>query len=201
MGKHIDGPIPFEALTGDDQPESMEEMPAGHGGIRMGAHEIIATPAELAELGRMLVVTFGEQGAGLSVGTEYFVTHRQGRPGPGSAFAIVGRELVEAYEWTDAATPDWETASLCDPCRGDEGFFHPAWALLRWMNTEQVGETSWVKQDHDDLAKALRETGVESWTYDGTQGCYRVSVAADEEYAIRTPAEAVAYVAGLRAVR
>lgn len=132
-------------------------------------------------------------------GTYYFTVCVDGRAE--NAFAIIGNELIEVADLVDGQPINWAEGGICDPVRGEEGFFHPAWMLLKHLNTDGIGVSAWQKYDHDTFTDTLRRCGVESWTYDGAQGCYRVSVGADDEYTIRTPEQAYAYMAGLRAVR
>jgi hypothetical protein len=161
-------------------------------------------PLKLGQPGTAVVAADVEiPGVGtIRAGHDYIVWTRHGDgPGQGSAFALVGREMVEAADRLDDGTPDWANAGLVDVVTADEGFFHPAYALLRFMANDWHGKSTWAKDDHDVLTDALRGSRVESWTYDVGQECYRMSEGADDEFIIRTPAEARAYAAALRAVR
>lgn len=160
--------------------------------VKLGQPGAAATAAPVVRIGK----GWPEKGAAVLGVSSY------GSGGRPSYFAIVDGELIEAVDVLDDGTPDWANGGIVDIGGGaEEGFFFPAWSLLRFMNTEQRGDTSWTKRDHDDLTQALRDCKVESWTYDSAQDCYRVSVGVDDAFDIRTPAEARAYVAGLRAVR
>lgn len=61
--------------------------------------------------------------------------------------------------------------------------------------------SAWDKRGHDDLAGWLRELGVKEWAYIGDEDVYRVQVDHDgvgEAFDIRTPADAEAFLAGMR---
>jgi len=134
----------------------------------------------------------------IKAGEQYIVTVTNGQPT--NAYALIGHELIEAHDFTADGTPDFNKGSMLDPCRGEEGFFYPAFALLRHLN--QADTPAWAKADHEDLTSALRRLGIEWWTYDAVQECYRMSTdGGDEQFVIRTPADARAYMAGLHAVR
>ncbi|WP_433294541.1 hypothetical protein ACQP2F_33370 [Actinoplanes sp. CA-030573] len=134
----------------------------------------------------------------IKAGEQYIVTVTNGQPT--NAYALIGHELIEAHDFTADGTPDFNNGCRLDPCRGEEGFFYPAVALLRHLNESDT--TAWAQADHDDLTSALRQLGVESWTYDEAQECYRMSAGdGGQDFVIRTPADAKAYLAGLQAAQ
>lgn len=138
----------------------------------------------------------------LKKGAAVFATVRHGDVS-GSYYALVGRDLVEAYQLNDDGEPDWENATVCDPARGDETFYFPAVALLKYLNSATNQATYWSKRDHDELIHSLRSLAVKRWSYDGERDCYLVDVqdGYGEPFTISTPYEATAFVAGLVAAR
>jgi hypothetical protein len=141
----------------------------------------------------------------LTAGTTYMLMARGGRVT--EAFAVVGRELI-GVEVADGEEPDFTEGTICDPVRGDEAFFYPAMALLRYANEGLQDEPYWHvltrREFEGTLAGFTSARLIAGWVQDGVSGGYRVTVFDAElgtkELVLHTPTEVQAFIDGMNAV-
>ncbi|MFC7279622.1 hypothetical protein ACFQS1_37145 [Paractinoplanes rhizophilus] len=142
----------------------------------------------------------------LEAETTYIVIVANGAPA--SAYAMIGRELVEAYEFHDDGTPDWSTGSICDPNRGDADFYFPATALLRHLTGRDLSNPlTWDHTIRAELDAAFDKFGkarlLAEWSHDADSDGYR-SVVWQQNGTVKTvllvnPGQARAFIDGIQA--
>lgn len=131
----------------------------------------------------------------------HFTVHTAGSRGR-SHFAVIDRELVETVEEKSNGTPDWENGGICDPCRGDEDFFYPALALLRFLDSSAHDTPTWHYLDRErvepELATYAERKLIAAWQRHPASGGYAVDAhGTSNDVVLRTPMEADAFVAAL----
>jgi len=103
--------------------------------------------------------------------------------------------------------PDWSTGGICDPFRGDADFFHPARALLRYLQSDDGPEPP----PGQDTARAEIEAAfttyrtaqlITAWHPDDSSSGYRISVwqqdGTTKELLMRTSEQARAFADGIQ---
>lgn len=136
-------------------------------------------------------------------GQQYITTHVVGRPDLVNSYAFVGGELIEAHDTNDDGSPNWRDASLCDPIRGEEAFFYPAAALLRFLNEDEQDMPLWHFRDREDAETALTQYAdlglIADWGHHAPSGGYTVVThGAPDDWTLRTPDMADSFTAAMR---
>lgn len=140
----------------------------------------------------------------LKAGATYLTTVANGATI--NAYALVGRELIEAFEFHPDRTPNWSTASICEVGRGEADFYYPAVALLRFLN-DQNDLPVWHHsfRAEFDAAFTVYATArlIAWWCYDNVSGGYRITVwqqnGSTTQVVLQTPDQAAMFIAGLQA--
>ncbi|MFI5893804.1 hypothetical protein ACIA5D_27255 [Actinoplanes sp. NPDC051513] len=142
----------------------------------------------------------------LEAETTYIVKVANGSPA--SAYAMIGQELIEAYEFHDDGTPDWSTGSICDPDRGDTDFYFPATALLRHLTGQDLSDPpAWDHTIRAELDAAFDTYGKDrllaEWCHDTDSHGYR-TVVWQQNGTVKTvllvnPDQARAFIDGMQA--
>jgi len=140
----------------------------------------------------------------LKAGATYLATVANGATV--NAYALVGRELIEADGFHADRTPIWSTASICEPDRGEADFYYPAVALLRFLN-DHSDLPVWHHTIRAEFDAAFTMYGAQrliaGWYHDPVSGGYRITVwqpnDTTTQVVLRTPDQTTAFIAGLQA--
>ena len=131
----------------------------------------------------------------------HITVHTAGSNGR-SHVALIDRELIEVVDENPDGTPDWENGSICDPVRGEEDFFYPAVALLRFLDSSAHHTPTWHWIDRQRVEQALGTHAehhlIVGWQQHPPSGGYAIRTHGTQpEVVLHTPMEADAFTAGV----